>query len=72
MFTWDGSNILIRLASTKGYLYYKLEVTHKSKFIANTTHPKEWNKLPMAIQASENVDTFKRKLKTFLFANCHF
>ena len=37
-----------------------------------TASPKEWNKLPMAIQASENLDTFKRKLKTFLFANCHF
>ena len=37
-----------------------------------TASPKEWNKLPLAIQASENLDTFKRKLKTLLFANCHF
>ena len=37
-----------------------------------TAPPKDWNKLLMTTQASETLDTFKRKLKTFLFVNCHF
>ena len=32
--------------------------------------PKAWNNLPLHVRAAENTDTFKRRLKTFLF--CKF
>ena len=34
--------------------------------------PVEWNKLPIAIQSAESIDTFKRQLKTHLFQIAYF
>ena len=34
-----------------------------------TAGPRLWNKLPVEIRRSQNVHTFKTRLKTYLFAN---
>jgi len=33
----------------------------------SVTAPKAWNKLPLDVRTVTNTDTFKTKLKTFLF-----
>ena len=33
--------------------------------------PKLWNQLPLSIRLSENIDSFKMKLKTFLFKTAY-
>lgn len=37
----------------------------------STAAPRLWNKLPLDIRASSNVETFKLKLKTFLFKKAY-
>ena len=34
--------------------------------------PRIWNSLPMDLNLSETVDSFKTKLKTYLFHKCYF
>ena len=33
--------------------------------------PRLYNKLPESVKNSENIKTFKRKLKTYLFTDCY-
>ena len=45
------------------YVKYKMIVAQAF----SVSDPRLWNSLPMAIQNIEDIDSFKSKLKTYLF-----
>ena len=47
----------------------KTKFTSRGDRAFRTAAPRLWNKLPVEIRRSQNVHTFKTRLKTYLFAN---
>ena len=59
-------------SSNNGTLYTtrsRTEFVHRSSF--KSMGPRIWNKLPTNIKNSQNIDTFKTRLKTHLFRISH-
>jgi hypothetical protein len=49
---------------------HEINITNKPKYINrafSVAGPKSWNSLPVNVRSSENLDGFKKALKTFLF-----